>query len=470
MPRPGVTVSVVDEIVQAGPALNTGTGFMVGVTERGPAGTPTRVSSFRQYKDTFGSLAGGSEMYKAAYSFFNEGGLFLYVIRATGTGAVAATGVATGWINITAKSPGVWGNGVSVLFDYTAGAPATYVVKVSLSGVLQEQSIPLQAAQVKDFQSALVAFTEVGSPTPPTADTTVNLTTGANGAAPTVAELVANINAIAYSYGPGQVAVPGNVDPLLYPGLAAHCEANHRVALVDLPDVPDKASLLAAVQALDNEKGSRQILALGQRINYPAETAPAVWDVPYTGVQMGMVSRVDGLSDPSLAAAGSLGISRLALAPKRDFTDADREELNGAGVTLARMVNGQVRTYGYRTAAGPAETNWLFWQESRVVMGIAHECGAVLEEFVFKTIDGRGKIFIRVNVALAGVCQRYYAANALFGETPAEAFAVDTSYPGLNTVESVAAGTLRAQVRVKTSRIAEWITLDIVKVPLTRQV
>jgi hypothetical protein len=75
-----------------------------------------------------------------------------------------------------------------------------------------------------------------------------------------------------------------------------------------------------------------------------------------------------------------------------------------------------------------------------------------------------------VNVALTGVCQRYWRADALFGETPAEAFAVDTSYPGINTVDTVAAGEIHAQIRLRTSRIGEWVVLNIIKVPLQRPV
>jgi hypothetical protein len=105
-----------------------------------------------------------------------------------------------------------------------------------------------------------------------------------------------------------------------------------------------------------------------------------------------------------------------------------------------------------------------------VVNAVAHECDSVMEEFVLQTIDGRGKIFIRVAVALTGICQRYWQANALFGETAEEAFRVDTSYPGVNTIATAAAGEIHATVRLKTSRVAEWIALDIVKVPPTRQV
>jgi hypothetical protein len=468
MPRPGVTVIITDEAAPSGPALSTGAAFMVGATESGPAGVPTLVTSFKQYKAKFGSMAGGADMYKAAYAFFQEGGLYLWVVRGVGTGATAASATITGWLDLDATSPGTWGNDVDVNIDYATG---TYTVKVTVDGTLMEQSVPLAAADVPNYQSQYVTMALVASPTPPTTNSTASLSGGSDGSAMTPAQFVAQLDTIGYAYGPGQVAIPGVTDPAIYPGLCAHCITNQRPALVDLPDTTDKAALEAAVQDLAGEEGGKWVLGLGQVVLYPGETAPAVWEVPYTGVQMGIVGRVDGLNDPSQVAAGSLGYSRLAISPKRDFSDDDRQDLNAQGVTLAKMVNGQFRTYGYRTVANAVgEDNWVFWQEARVVGAIAHECNVALEEYVLKTIDGRGKIFVRVNVALTGVCQRYFIADALYGETPGEAFSVNTSYPGVNTIETAAAGEIHAEIKLKTSRIGEWVTLNIVKVPLQRPI
>jgi hypothetical protein len=475
VPRPGVTVNVVDDVAPSGAAINTGTGFVVGVTEKGPGGVPTLVTSFRAYKDRFGSLAGGQDMYKAAYTFFNEGGLYLYVVRAVGTGAVAANATQAGWVRFDARGPGTWGNNLSVEIDPQTGTnPVTFIVTVKESGVIREVSSPMVGADVASWAgSSLVAATSLG--TTYLADTaataTLTLAAGANGAAPTDAEITAALDTIGYAYGPGQVAIPGSRDPEQHAALAAHCEANHRVGLVDLPDTNDSNAQMVTIATLAAAgKGARQLLALGDVINYPGETLGVVWEVPYSGVQMGLVARADAGGDPSAVAAGANGASRLALGTKRAWTDAQRQDMNYAGITLGKMVNGQLRTYGYRVASGLSESNWVFWQESRVVMGVAHECGAAMEEFVFQTIDGRGKIFVRVAAALIGICQRYWQANALFGETAGEAFSVDTSYPGVNTVQTAAAGEIHATVRLKTSRVAEWVTLDIVKVPPTRVV
>ena len=73
-------------------------------------------------KRTTAARSGGSLLYDAVASFFAEGGGTLYVARAAGAGAVAATGQLGGAAGLhrEAASPGVWGNTVKV----TAVAPA----------------------------------------------------------------------------------------------------------------------------------------------------------------------------------------------------------------------------------------------------------------------------------------------------------------------------------------------------------
>jgi hypothetical protein len=399
-------------------------------------------------------------------------------VRATADDAAVAIGAAADWLDIEATSAGVWGNDVVVdLEPQGVTVPPEdmkVVVKVNQGGVLKEQSIALPVADVPTFKSKLVTLTEIDPPTYPLGDAppiSVPLAGGDDGSAVGTDVLGAALDTLRYDLGPMQIAIPGDSDPDCHALLDAHCAKNRRVAVADLPDSADPAALTAAVNAIAALGGKgRQILSLGQVLDYPGEVAPAVWEVPYSGVQMGIIARVDGLNDPSQVAAGVLGYSRLAIGPKRDFTDDEREALNYSGVTLAKVVNNQVRTYGYRTSAGQEESNWIFFQESRVVMAVSHECDAAMENFVLQTIDARGKLFGRINVALTGICQRFWSMNALFGETPGEGFIVDTSYPGINTVDTVAAGEIHAQVLLRTSRIGEWIRLDIVKIPMDRAI
>jgi hypothetical protein len=427
----------------------------------------------RAYRTRFGGRSGGADMYDFANAFFGEGGSALFVSRLLGADAVVATAdLGTDWLTVEAKSAGAWGNDVDVTAVFEDPG---FTIQVVEDGELQEQSTVLadKAAIIAwgDARSALVTFSDNGVGAAPTADVTANLATGANGTAATDEEFEAHLDTLPFALGPGQVAAPGRTDTTSHEAIGRHIDTNKRVALIELPDSGDPATVRAAVEALYDLPGSRFMLPIEGRTTYPSDIPGATVEISWLGVQAGIIARLDALGDPSAVAAGSDGISRLAIGLTREWTDADRESLNESGVAMPKEVNGTVRMYGYRTAAGPDDRgNWTFFQESRTVMAIAHETNAAAEEFVLKNIDGAGLIFSRLNTALTGICARYHGANALYGAMPDEAFRVDTSFPGVNDDDTVALGEIHGTVYVKTSKVAEWVAIDVAKVPLERAV
>jgi len=64
--------------IAAQPTAVTG---VVGVTERGPIGVATLVTSMEEYVEIFGGFTTNSEVAKAAHGFFLNGGSFLWVVR-----------------------------------------------------------------------------------------------------------------------------------------------------------------------------------------------------------------------------------------------------------------------------------------------------------------------------------------------------------------------------------------------------
>ena len=219
------------------------------------------------------------------------------------------------------------------------------------------------------------------------------------------------------------------------------------------------------MQALAAVKGVRYAQALAPWLSYPGPAgAPVV--VPFSGVQAALIARQDAVTgNPNQAAAGSGGIHRGTLGLSQEFSDADRKSLNEQGVTLAKVKYGSVRTYGGRTAAGPADTNWLPFGNARVLMGIAHEADAVAENYVFRQIDGGRRVFASLEADLVGICLRYFNLGALFGASAEEAFAVDTGEQ-VNTLATISAQEIHAVIRVKASPFGEWVAIDIVKVPI----
>jgi hypothetical protein len=88
----------------------------------------------------------------------------------------------------------------------------------------------------------------------------------------------------------------------------------------------------------------------------------------------------------------------------------------------------------------------------------------ILERFVFDEIDGRGRLFAELAGQLTSMCKTYYDLGSLYGATPGEAFAVDTG-PKVNTPETIYNNELHALLSLRVSPMAEWVVLELVKVP-----
>jgi phage tail sheath protein FI len=484
MPRPGTEIDVVDAAPFGGAVLDSGQVFFVGVTERGDVDT---VGSLQEYARAFGERSGGSLMYDSAGAFFAEGGATLHVSRSTGAASVGAS-IAFGSATLHASSSGAWGNDVKV----DAVAPSTraervlatratgraagdpVLVTVSYDGQVVERSGVLASIDElvawAEEHSAYVRVTKGADNVLPAAGTSATLAGGVDDASVAAADLEAALARLPYELGPGQVAAPGLTSNGAHDALLAHGEATRRNVLLDLPDSADATVLAAAVAALDGTPGVRSAAAFAPWAIYPSAASPATVQVPYSAIEAGLIARSDAATgNPNAPAAGVNGISRMALGLTQTYADDERTALNEVGVDLAIVKYGDVRTYGYRTAAGPSDPNWLWYGNSRVVNAIAHESDAIAENYVLAQIDGQGIAFASLHNDLKGMLLRYFRAGALYGATPADAFAIDTG-PSVNTITTIKNGEIHAVIRVKCSPAAEWVVIAIVKVPIEQPI
>lgn len=351
-----------------------------------------------------------------------------------------------------------------------AGDPV--VIIVAEGGKDVERSTPVATGQdAIDWATASstrVAFTGPADGALPAAGTAAVALAGGADDAGDADDVATALDLFGYGLGPGQVCVPGVTTTDVHKAVGVHCDRMQRVGIIDMPNSSDVLTIGAAIGALYGQTGVNYLLAVAPFANYPVrDVSGAVSQVPWSAIEAGMVARVDAQGNPAMPAAGANGISTGAVGLVQSFTQTDATALNDLGVTLARPVYGSFRTYGYRTAAGPSETNWLFFGESRVVMAIAHEGSISAENYVFVPIDGRGHVFGQLHKDLVGICARYYALDALYGASVTDAFRVDTG-PLVNTDDTANRGEVHAIVKVKTSRDSEWVTIAINKVPLDR--
>jgi len=119
-----VYVEEVDTGTKSVEGASTSTAGFLGESERGPV-EPTLLTSFGQFKHTFGASPASSDLDAAVDGYFKNGGSRCYVGRVTAADhddlATAALAAEDGQsvLEVSANGPGEWGNSVSVVV--TAG-------------------------------------------------------------------------------------------------------------------------------------------------------------------------------------------------------------------------------------------------------------------------------------------------------------------------------------------------------------
>ena len=372
--------------------------FLVGATAKGPK--QKAVSSLSDYVATFGDRVGFTDAYDAAEVFYREGGTLLTVGRTNPT------------VN-----------------------PTGFAAEADDAG--EEDEAPKSSRRGKAAEAEPMVLD------------------------PGIATALGNLPR---DLGPGQIFATGTVGQAVdtHTALLAHAGANNRIALLDTAPATTATALAALAATYSADANARRAALFAPGAIVPGVTVGATRTVPYSAVEAGIMSRNGALYGPNVPAAGVNGVSRFAIDLAVTFTDAERETLNTAGVDTAKLIYGDVRTYGYRTLA-PVSTGWALLSNARLNMEIVAKAEAIGERYLFAQIDGRRVKISQFGADLSGMLVPYYEAGSLFGESAADAFYVDVG-PAVNTLETIAAGELHAVIGVRMAPFAEYVVIEIVKV------
>ncbi|WP_371551921.1 phage tail sheath family protein [Streptomyces sp. NBC_00554] len=129
---PGVYVEELPSSVRTISTVTTSVTAFVGHTRRGPLNEPVRVTSFTEFERRFGGLSAQSAVGYAVHQFFGNGGTVAVIVRVakanTGKAACVTLESTEGHsesavLEVHAKEPGVWGNGLRVAVDYDTPHP-----------------------------------------------------------------------------------------------------------------------------------------------------------------------------------------------------------------------------------------------------------------------------------------------------------------------------------------------------------
>jgi Bacteriophage tail sheath protein len=479
-PLPGVTYEERDAAGVSGPPLDTATAFIAGLAEKGPVDKPVYCQSLNSFEATFGGEVSYGWLWWAAKLIPAEGGAGCWFQRVVGDAAKASSKKLTdgsgNTLQVDAANPGNWGDAISVV-TAVGGGNVTYTVKYN--GVVVEVSPALATnaeAVAWSQSSAYVRIKDLGG-ADPTAQT-VTLEGGADDRGAIVdADRAAALPLFSREYGAGQVLYPGASTVAIHTALLEHALGYNRTALLDGEDTHTAAthlSLVATLRALGLPAAAGA--PFGPYVSVPGAAPGTTKLVPASIIEAAKAARRDsetydgaiGVSNPNDPPAGvhdDAGVSRVATGLSQEpWTDAEREQLNEAGFNVIRVLYGRVVTYGYRTLANPVTRPLnTFLNNRRLDMAILARAQAIGEEFDFREVDGRGRMLGEFKAALIGqVLMPYWEAGALFGETPEEAFSVETG-DAINPPEQLQKGIVKAQIKAKRSPLAEQVELIYVK-------
>ena len=468
MSRPGVDVGILETpgSVVSQP-IDTGTAFWTGLTERGALGAHP-VYSLDDFVTKYGQRVSYGTLYDSAQAFFREGGNKVYISRVVGPTPTSGfknlpdAGAVTSLV-ATAVGPGDWSGTIKVAV-LTGTVGGTFIIQVTDasnnvledSGNLEDQNSAILWSQ----SSGYIRLTLGASANDPAVLAPVVLSTGTDDRNNITDTQWANALAMfTTDLGPGQVSAPGRTTTTAHQQLIAHVEANDRVALLDLTDSNSVATLSS------NADNSRFAAAFAPWVQVPGLVAGSVRVIPASAVIAGMIARNDPGLGTNHPAAGRFGASNYAIGVSQNpFTDAQRDQLNNAGVNVIRVLAGTVTNYGWRSTTDPtSDSNWIDFGNARLFMKLTAELNQVGQNWLFEEIDGQnGRTIGGFHDSLVSVLLRHYNMGELFGDTADAAFQVDTG-TSVNTLETIANMELHAICYVKMSPFAEYVEIRIVK-------
>lgn len=457
-----------------GGAAQTGTWHVAAFAERGPTDSPRLLRNLADYDKHFGGRTTYSQR-DAIEAHFRNGGVAVNFIRLVGPAATVATVALDGAAAADSIEVDGVGAGTSTLsVGIEVETDGRFVVSVYESGTRLEVSPPLatpaDAANWSE-RSPYIRIRATGVAVP-IASAPAALAGGADDrAAVTDTHRLEAINRIPTGDGPGQVSIPGATTSAAHAGLMAHAVANNRFAILDFQDTGVEADLIAAANAVRGitspEEQSHAFFVEGWHL-IPGLVAGTTRSVPPSAIVSALMARQDALTDnPNEPAAGINGIPSFSLGLTRaNWTDEERGLLNVAGVNVFREKAGAQRLYGYRTAVEEYGTHagWLSASNARLRMALQAQADELAEPFVFSQIT-KTKI-AEYNGVLTGMLLDWYNKGALFGDSPQEAFVVDTGST-VNTPERIAERRLSAVMALRMSEFAEVVYIEFVKIPVT---
>ena len=487
--RPGVYVQeTLNPVAPVAGSASTSVAAFIGSNPRGPL-TPTLVTSWSQYLNTYGGWSTNNTLALAVFLFFANGGSQAYVQRVVKGSPVAASrtlldraGSPATTLTVTAVNPGTWGNGasggISISIQDSPGATGYFDMIVYYGGVSASNKVesfpnlsmtasdPRYAVSVINSQSSYITVADGGSTATGAARNpsvvaaaSGALASGADGTAVAAADIAGGVNAFDTVTSALVLNAPGVTDATSVNLLIAYAASRGDVFVVIDP-INDTVANQLALAATYNSSSYAASYYPPITINDPTNTTPGtiIANTNPGGAVVGKFVSTDKSRGVWKAPAG-LSVRLAGAVSVPTLTNANLDAMNSAAapVNAIRFIPGSgivvmgARTLqpGYASMYIPVRRSLIYLEKALVD----------LTNFaVFEPNDT--VLYRRITAILTSFLTKFWSEGGLRGSSPEQAFFVlcDSTNNPLSTVE---AGQVNIQVGVSLQRPAEFVVINI---------
>lgn len=487
---PGVYVEEVEAGSRPIEGVGTAVAAFVGFAERGPFDTPTLVTNWGQFTQTFGEFVEGYYLAQSVYGYFNNGGTTCYVVRiggSRGNGSPpelpAGPQAALGGYRVRARDGSVGELTVEVA-DPEGDNPGDdrFTLLVKRGGKVAEthpnvttrRGSKENVVTVVREQSKLIVIEEVSTGTIAKPDKGSVALREPAPAPPVERRIAADdyTGSVADRTGFGGLEAIDEITMVAVPDLMsayqqkkldleavkavqlaiiAHCEEmGDRMAILDPP--PDLSPQGVKEWRVDGGGYDSKYAAVYYpwvKIFDPASGTSVF--VPPSGHMAGVWARTDGTRGVHKAPANE--VVRGAVDLQTRLTKAEQEQLNPIGVNCIRSFPGRgIRVWGARTLS--SDPAWRYLNVRRLFNYLEESILNGTQWVVFEPNDDA--LWARVRRTISAFLVMEWRKGSLFGLTPDEAFYVKCDRD-TNPAESIDAGQVVCEVGVAPVKPAEFV-------------
>lgn len=478
---------------QPAPAQGSDAFFVVGYAVWGEMDKPTLITSWNNYISAFGGFNANSEMSRAIYLFFKNGGRRAWIVRALNSDAVKASatvadshGTPVPILTATAKYASD-ADLVDVKITFSAGSTAATKklviesVKLNVREVFDNFKITFTTQEQSDLNSGnsqfndhasvnakskLVSLAKNGLNVHASPDNLpANGATTLNGGDDDIADIddvSVSIELFTEDFGPGQIAVPGFLSQSA--AVVTHAENTKRLALLELDAADDVTAALDDRSDFDSSYAAvyyppriqmRDLLGSGQLKAYSP---------------VGAVAGIFAKAEQEIGIHKAPANYRLTEVVGYDesaygqINDAVRESLNEKQINaIAALPEQGIKVYGARVLKSYGRITAI--HEQRILNAIYYRLKRSLQEFVFQPANQ--SLFREIRSVCSQYMRELYRSGALYSPTGGE----DDAYRVVcdetnNPPEQLQQHKVSVDVWVHLVGMAEMILVRINSVPL----